>query len=272
MRVTHDSWGDELCGCVDFFQLPVDGDTTRLKWVMIFIDGSYIVGEFDGKTFFNEKGEAATTDHRDDSLVIGGNYYATMTWHDMPDFRRVQVTWMMKRDKHDAGMPFSQQMTIPSELTLQLVDGRYRLRMNPIQEFETLRLESQELRNVVLSEDFNQLSDIEGELLEVEVEFEPVPGAETVFNIRGVKVAYDADTQELSCGPVKSTVRPVDGVLKLRIIQDRTSIEIYGNDGMVYAPFYIDVDEEDRGVSARSSGAAVTVKELRIHRLKSIWD
>ena len=44
-RVEQDSWGDELCGCVDFFQLPLDGNPEHLKWVMILIDGSYIVGD-----------------------------------------------------------------------------------------------------------------------------------------------------------------------------------------------------------------------------------
>ncbi len=169
-------------------------------------------------------------------------------------------------------MPFGQQLTIPSELTLHSTEGGYQLRMNPIEEFESLRLESRELRDVMLSEEFKPLSEIEGELLEVEVEFEPFAGAIIVFNIRGVKVAYNSDTQELSCGPVKSTVPPVEGTLKLRIIQDRTSVEIYGNNGMVYAPFYVDVDEENLGVSARSFGAAVVVKALRVHRLKSIWD
>ena len=32
-------------GCVDFFQLPLDGNPEHLKWVMILIDGSYIVGD-----------------------------------------------------------------------------------------------------------------------------------------------------------------------------------------------------------------------------------
>ena len=40
-RLMH--YSDELCGCVDFFQLPVDGDPQETKWVMILIDGSYIV-------------------------------------------------------------------------------------------------------------------------------------------------------------------------------------------------------------------------------------
>ena len=96
-RVEQDGWGDELCGCVDFFQLPLDGDPERLMWVMILIDGSYIVGNFDGSTFHTLAGKPAATDDRIRSLVIQGEYYATMTWHNMPDLRRVQITWMRSR-------------------------------------------------------------------------------------------------------------------------------------------------------------------------------
>ena len=80
-RVEQDGWGDELCGCVDFFQLPVDGDPLNKKWMMIMIDGSYIVGDFDGHTFYTLAGKPTVTDDRIRSLVIQGNYYATMTWH-----------------------------------------------------------------------------------------------------------------------------------------------------------------------------------------------
>ena len=79
-RVEQDGWGDELCGCVDFFQLPLDGAPEQLMWVMILIDGSYIVGDFDGRTFFTLAGKTAVTDDRIRSLVIQGEYYAT---HDL---------------------------------------------------------------------------------------------------------------------------------------------------------------------------------------------
>jgi len=95
-RVEQDGWGDELCGCVDFFQLPVDGDENNKKWVMIFIDGSYIIGSFDGSTFYNQSGKPATTEDRNESLVIDQNFYATMTWYNMPGDRKVQITWMKK--------------------------------------------------------------------------------------------------------------------------------------------------------------------------------
>ena len=54
---------------------------------MIFIDGSYIVGDFDGHTFRTPAGKPAVADDRIRSLVIQGDYYATMTWHNLPDHR-----------------------------------------------------------------------------------------------------------------------------------------------------------------------------------------
>ena len=54
----------------------------------------------------------AITKDRIRSLVIQGNFYATMTWHNMPGGRRVQTTWM-KAGSYP-GMPFSQQMTAGS--------------------------------------------------------------------------------------------------------------------------------------------------------------
>ena len=50
-------WGaaDGQWECSDFFQLPVDGDTTNMKWVLMVNDqprsGEYFIGDFDGTKF-----------------------------------------------------------------------------------------------------------------------------------------------------------------------------------------------------------------------------
>jgi sucrose-6-phosphate hydrolase SacC (GH32 family) len=147
-RVEQDRWGDELCGCVDLFQLPVDGDAENKRWVIILIDGSYIVGTFDGHVFRTLSGKPAVTADREKSLVVQGSFYATMTWHNMPNDRRVQITWM--RGGQYPGMPFNQQMTIPVRLTLHSTDEGPRLRMNPIKEIELLRGKTHTWTDLVL--------------------------------------------------------------------------------------------------------------------------
>lgn len=139
-RVEQDGWGDELCGCVDFFQLLLDGNENNKKWVMIFIDGSNIIGDFDGSVSYTLEDKPAHTKDRQTSLVIikhhRENYYATMTFENVPGDRRVQMTWMYK---DIPGMPFNQQVTLPSELSLHSTSDGPRLGINRIKELDSLR-------------------------------------------------------------------------------------------------------------------------------------
>ena len=270
-RVEQDGWGDELCGCVDFFQLPVDGDPLNKKWVMIMIDGSYIVGDFDGHTFYTLAGKPTVTDDRIRSLVIQGNYYATMTWHNVANNRRVQITWMRKEGLYP-GMPFNQQFTAPSELTLHSTQDGPRLRMNPIQELEILRTKTHEWTDVLVKVEENRLSEIKGDLFDLEVEFEPAEGSETVFDMRGTRVVYSSNTQTLSCGSLRSKLPPIDSVIRLRILLDRTSIEVYGNDGRVYIPSVVFPGVNNLSLKATCVQGEVKASFLRVHELKSSWE
>ncbi|NQU19950.1 MAG: glycoside hydrolase family 32 protein [Candidatus Nealsonbacteria bacterium] len=268
-RVEQDGWGDELCGCVDFFQLPVDGDPEKKKWVMILIDGSYIVGTFDGYTFYTLSGKPAVTEDRVRSLVICGNFYATQSWHNMPQDRRVQITWM--RGGKYPGMPFNGQFTLPAELTLHATDEGPRLRMNPIKELETLRAKTHQWTDLALKAGENPLAAIQGDLFDLEVEFEPAANTQTTFELRGHKVVYDAQAQTLSSGGIRTPLKPDAGVIHLRMLLDRTSIEVFGNHGRVYLPLCIIPKDDDRSLSATCGNGEVKASLLRVHELKSAW-
>ena len=269
-RVEQDGWGDELCGCVDFFQLPLDGDPERLRWVMILIDGSYIVGDFDGSTFHTLEGKPAVTDDRIGSLVIQGDYYATMTWHNLPNLRRVQITWMRSRGFYP-GMPFNQQMTVPSELSLHTTDDGPRLRMLPVAELASLRTRTHEWSDVVLSEQDNPLAAITADLLDLETELQVAAGTVTCLQLRGFVVTYDSDAESLSSCGTATSLPPIDGAIRLRILLDRTSIEVYANDGRVYIPRVVFPEPDNRSLGISCTGATTTATRLRVHELKSIW-
>lgn len=255
---------------MDFFELPVDGDAKNKKWVMIMIDGSYIVGTFDGHKFVTLAGKPATTEDRVRSLVIKGNFYATMTWENEPSGRRVQMTWM--QGGQYPGMPFNQQMTVPAELTLHATDEGPRLRMNPVKELETLRAKTHAWKDLVLKAGDNPLAGLQGDLFDVDVEFEPAAGTETVFDLRGIKVAYNAETRTLSCGKVKTPLKPEKGAVHLRILLDRTSIEVFGNNGRVYIPLCIVPEDANRSLSASCGQGEANARFLRACELKSAWE
>ena len=275
-QVRQDAWGDELCGCVDFFQLAIDGDASNKKWVMVLIDGSYIVGEFDGRQFTTLTGKAAHTDDRERSLVVAGNFYATMTWHGLPNDRRVQITWMGTFSDSDQvypidGMPFSQQYTVPSELSLCSTDQGPQLRMNPIAELESLRTQTHEWSGLTLTGDANPLDEMAGDAFDVEVTFAPGPGSRTRFELRGTVVEYDAGRQTISCDDLESPLTPVDGLVQLRILLDRTSIEVFANKGCLYMPRLILPADEDRSLSVTCPQGESHVHHLHVHELESIW-
>ena len=92
-----------------------------------------------------------------------------MTWHNMPGLRRVQITWMRSPGFYP-GMPFNQQMTAPSELSLHSSEEGPRLLMLPAAELESLRTRTHEWSDVALNERDNPLAAITADLLDLETE------------------------------------------------------------------------------------------------------
>ena len=125
---------------------------------------------------------------------------------------------------------------------------------------------------MVLKEGANPLAGIEGDLFDVEVEFEPGADTKTVFDLRGVKVVYDAGEQTLACHDLQTPLAPLDGTIKLRILLDRASIEAYGNGGRVYLPRCILPKDHNLSLGASCSGGEVKARLLRVHELKSAWE
>jgi len=53
---------------------------------------------------------------------------------------------------------------------------------------------------------------------------------------------------------------------------DRTSIEVFGNNGRVYIPRCIIPKDDNRSLSASCGNGEVKASSLRVHELKSAWE
>ncbi len=126
--------------CPDMFELPVDGNPDRKKWVLLGATGEYDVGTFDGTRFTKLHGPHVT----DWSGPQLKQFYATQTWSDIPDEdgRRIQIACMRDRPRMHRDMPFRNQMTIPCSLSLRTTPEGVRLFRWPVREFEQLRRET----------------------------------------------------------------------------------------------------------------------------------
>ena len=127
--------------CPDLFPLFVDGDESKIKWVLVIsinpgglTGGSgmqYFIGNWDGKEFIAD-------DVKTNWLDYGRDNYAGVTFNDAPNQRRIFIGWMNNWE-YAHGFPTSPwrgAMTLPRELTLVSKNGKTLLAANPFAELD----------------------------------------------------------------------------------------------------------------------------------------
>jgi fructan beta-fructosidase len=233
------------------------------KWVQWGANNNYLLGGFDGMRFTRESGP-----HR---FEFGGNFYAAQSYSDIPaaDGRRIQIAWM--NGGRYPKMPFNQQMSIPAELTLRQTPDGLRIARWPIRELDSLRGAHHSWTGT-LAKGVNPLADIKGDLFDISAEIEPARNKHVTLTIRGTPLEYDAEKKELKLLGKTAPFAPTDGKLRLRIVVDRSSIEVFANDGLVTMSscFIPSRDAKTSPLSLTGDGAQVT--SLDVRDLKSCWD
>ena len=143
--------------CPDFFQLPVNGDKKKMKWVMTmninpgcWFGGSateYFVGDFDGKNF------TCPDAHDVKWLDWGKDHYATVTFSNTGD-RVLGITWMSNWQYANL-TPFKQNRGangLPRELKLYEKNGKYYVSENVAPEVYALRKETKDLADASVAD------------------------------------------------------------------------------------------------------------------------
>ncbi len=252
-----------LFECPDFFELPVDGDARKAKWVLLGANTEYAVGTFDGTTFRAE--------HSRLPGQRGKGFYAPQTFADIPakDGRRVQIGWFQTATP---GMAFNQSMTIPLELKLTATADGPRLTWTPVKELQALRAKTHKLEPLTLKPDAaNPLANLKAELVELRAEFEPAADAEVTFTVRGATIVYDVKKQELVVNGHRAPAPLRDGKQRLTIFCDRIGLEVFASDGLTYVPLPFAPKADNLGVAASTNGGAVKLTALTVHELRSAW-
>lgn len=290
--------------CPDLFELPVDGNPNQKKWVMQVSVGNgavsggsgmqYFVGDFDGTHFKNENppNKVLWTDY-------GRDFYAAVSWSDIPstDSRRLWLGWMSNwQYANDVPTsPWRSATSIPRELKLKAFTEGVRVVQTPVKELETIRGTSKKWKNLTISPaSHNVLAGQSGDAYEINAEFKVSPGsaAEFGFKVRTgenqfTKVGYDRRNAKLfvdrsesgndtfnpafNTGKETAPLKPVNGKVKLRIFVDRSSVEVFGNDGKQVITDIILPDRSSKGLELYAANGGVKVKSLTIHPLKKVW-
>ena len=125
------------------------------------------------------------------------------------------------------------------------------------------------------------MSNLSPELIDLSIEFAPGPVGIVDLTVRGVRNSYghsmklktQEGTEQVKCFEFngKSCPAPmIDGKVKLRVLADRASVEIYANDGATVASAYEFEIPQDRTLSM-SAHSEVRIHSLTVHELNSAW-
>jgi fructan beta-fructosidase len=249
--------------CPELFELPFDGDENNKNWILYGGSGEYLIGDFDGKQFKSQTAQIP--------FHYGNCFYASQTFNNIPekDGRRIQIAWGRVAMP---GMPFNQMMLFPVTLRLQTTEEGPRMFAEPIREIEKIHEFRWQWRNETLKPGSNLLSNISGELFHIQAEIKIDDDAEeTGFVIRDVPVVYNVQKQQLSYQKKTSPLKPVDGKIRLEILVDRTSIEIFGNHGRMYMPIGVILADNSKSLEIFTKGGNTKIESLDVYKLGSIW-
>ncbi|MCX6867529.1 MAG: SUMF1/EgtB/PvdO family nonheme iron enzyme [Verrucomicrobia bacterium] len=242
--------------CTDLFQLAVDGDAKNTRWVVFAADAKYAVGRFDGKTF--------TPEHEGKHQVHYGPYYASQTFDNSPDGRRIQIGWVQV----ESPGPYNQHFSFPHCLTLHKTDDGIRMCATPIKEIETLRAKTNTAQPQKL--DANKPVDLPvgSDLLDIRLTVEVGTAATIELSMPGGVVKYDVKAGKLN----EAEMKPVDGKITLQVLVDRALREIVGNGGRVYISGAGPGKKVDvKNISVTATGGDAKLVQFEAHELKSIW-
>lgn len=221
----------------------------------------------------------------------GKDFYAALTFENVPGGDRLAIAWM-NNWQYAGATPTGDwrgSMTLPRRLQLETVEGAVRLTQSPVEGMVTLRDGAPyTLRRTSLDSAVRALpARAEGTVLEVTAEF--VPGTADRFGLHvragedeRTVVGYDVGAQRLFvdrtasgdvgfhpdfAGVHTAPMSVEDGVVRMTVHVDRSSVEVLGNDGDVAITDLVYPSPTSDGVAVFAEGGDVTIRSLTVRRL-----
>jgi fructan beta-fructosidase len=261
--------------CPDLFELPVE-DEAGTHWALKVDAGPgwYIVGNFDGTNF------TATQAPR--RLDFGPDFYACQSWSDLPNDQHRLLGWMVNWAYANVlpTSPWRGVMTIPRELTLRRDGNEFKLMQTPIS-LERLRCAAFTDQGVVSGE---RTLPIKAERMEILAEFEPGTALEFGLRLRVGSGEYTTVGVDMAARQVFVDRRSAGdasfsdsfpqvctaflvfdpGIVKLHILVDSCSVEVFVGDGESVLTNLIFPAESSQGVFLYAKDGEAKLRSLHI--------
>lgn len=254
--------------CPDMFELPLDGDRNNMKWVLMDANGSYLVGDFDGKKFTPSGQEVQVQ-------TLGPDFYASQTFPTggLPngDTRKIQIAWM---DHWNGGLGESvweRNASFPVSLGLVTYDGKMRLTRNPIDEISLLYKERYKWEAQTVKPGTNLFNGIRSRVFELDAEFDlnGSTAGSFGFRINNKKIAYHVKSAVL----LDEKLHPdTSGRIRMRILVDLAQLEVFAAGGVFSYSEQFAFSPDNWGDISFFTDGEVKLVSMQLNTLSSIWD
>ena len=302
--------------CPLLLELPIEG-TNDTRWVLVInrnpgapAGGTgvrYLVGSFDGTQFVEKEsaGQKLWADY-------GKDFYATNTFNDMPDKRRVWMGWTSNwlYAKDEPTVLWRGAQSIPKTLSLRwienppmpkegisgalllissptMLDRQLLMVQEPVRELQSLREKPFVTRNSSFAAANQKLAAVKDDTYEIEAELEPdgasevgfrlrkgdhaetvvgiVPATNTLFvdRTKSGEVSFSKDFPGRFTTTLSDTKR-----VKLHIFVDRSSVEVFANNGEKVMTNRVYPPPGSTGIEVYGAGKVVS---LTVWPLKGVW-
>jgi sucrose-6-phosphate hydrolase SacC (GH32 family) len=245
--------------------------------------------------FSNER--ALSDKERADWADWGRDFYAAITFDNMPDGRRLMIGWMSNwlYTRAVPTSPWQSTQSEPRELSLRRIGGKLELVQRPVEELEMLRKRpAHKVHALSVNNRTRTLNGAgaRGKMLDIEAEFDSGtadrfglkvftgPGEETV-------IGYDTDKEQLYIDRTRSgnvdfhprfasvSTAPLrldrDGKLKLRVLLDHMLVEVFADEGHRVFTETVFPSAQSEGLQVFAEGGRAGVRDMTIWQMQSIW-
>ncbi|HEX7434647.1 MAG TPA: glycoside hydrolase family 32 protein [Anaerolineaceae bacterium] len=249
--------------CPELFELPVVGQPDVKKWVVhgTAVDkyrSAFMIGSFDGMKFTPEMESA--------QAHYGPHFYAAQIFNQAPGRRCILIGWLTGAAYPD--MPFSQGMTVPLELSLHETSSGIRLFFYPVEELSQLHTGQISGSHLDLTAANKLLASAPGELFDLDLCLQPQTRAPVSLTVGAESITYDPAAETLSFAGQTAHLEPASGGLALRVLVDRSVMEVFANQGEAAFSAMTLFPDGPRKMALEGD---VAVPSLTIHTLRSIW-
>lgn len=221
----------------------------------------------------------------------GKDNYAGVTFNDAPGGKRIMIGWMNNWDYGGSipTSPWRSAMTVPRELSLQSVDGVTRLAQTPVNQLNELTTGPSVHEEKMSVPAGSTVLPAAGKAVDITASFAAGTASSYGLKVRTgsgqeTLIGYDNKSGQVYIDRTKSgavgfsssfpgvqtaPLTTTGGAVKLHILVDWSSVEVFADDGKIVLTDQIFPDPSRQGIEAFSNGGNATLTSLDVKQMKS---